>query len=85
MGVGYQYQDGVLGNIVKSDFRRFTFRLNSEHVVYRVGKRDVIKIGENVYYQHKQNQGVQIGNQYSNVLSNMLRAKIGRASCRERG
>ena len=74
MGVGYQYQDGVLGNVVKSDFRRFTFRLNSEHVVYRVGKRDVIKIGENVYYQHKQNQGVQIGNQYSNVLSDMLRA-----------
>ena len=35
-------------------------------------KRDVIKIGENVYYQHKQNQGVQIGNQYSNVLSDML-------------
>ena len=75
MGAGYQYQDGVFGNLVKSDYRRFTFRINSEHVIYRNDKgMDVVKIGENVYYQHKQNQGIQIGNQYSNDLSNMLRA-----------
>ena len=75
LGAGYQYQDGVFGNVVKSDYRRFTFRINSEHVIYRNDKgMDVVKIGENVYYQHKQNQGIQIGNQYSNELSNMLRA-----------
>lgn len=75
MGAGYQYQDGVFGNVVKSDYRRFTFRINSEHVVYRNDKgMDVVKIGENIYYQHKQNQGIQIGGQYSNELSNMLRA-----------
>lgn len=75
MGAGYQYQDGVFGNVVKSDYRRFTFRINSEHVIYRNDKgMDVVKIGENIYYQHKQNQGIQIGNQYSNELSNMLRA-----------
>lgn len=75
MGAGYQYQDGVFGNVVKSDYRRFTFRINSEHVIYRNEKgMDVVKIGENIYYQHKQNQGIQIGGQYSNELSNMLRA-----------
>lgn len=75
MGAGYQYQDGVFGNVVKSDYRRFTFRINSEHVIYRNDKgMDVVKIGENVYYQHKQNQGIQIGGQYSNDLSTMLRA-----------
>lgn len=75
MGAGYQYQDGVFGNVVKSDYRRFTFRINSEHVIYRNEKgMDVVKIGENIYYQHKQNQGIQIGDQYSNELSNMLRA-----------
>lgn len=75
MGAGYQYQDGVFGKLVKSDYRRFTFRINSEHVIYRTEKgMDVVKIGENVYYQHKQNQGIQIGNQYSNELSNMLRS-----------
>ena len=75
MGAGYQYQDGVFGNVVKSDYRRFTFRINSEHVIYRNDKgMDVVKIGENIYYQHKQNQGIQIGGQYSNELSNMLRS-----------
>lgn len=73
-GVGYQYQDGAFGGPVTSDFRRFTFRINSEHIIYRKGDMDVVKFGENVYYQHKQNQGIQIGNQYSNDLSNMLRA-----------
>lgn len=76
IGAGYQYQDGVFGGqYAKSDYRRFTFRINSEHVVYRNSKGlDVIKVGENVYYSHKQNQGIQIGNQYSNAISNMLRA-----------
>lgn len=74
-GIGYQYQDGVFGNLAKSDFRRFTLRLNSEHVIYRNAKGlDVVKVGENLYYQHRQNQGLQQGNQYSNELSNMLRA-----------
>ena len=74
-GVGYQYQDGIFGNMAKSDFRRFTLRLNSDHVIYRNSAGlDVVKFGENLYFQHKQNQGVQIGNQYSNVISDMLRA-----------
>ena len=72
-GIGYQYQDGVFGGPVKSDFRRFTLRLNSEHVVWKKGDMEVIKFGENIYYQHRQSQGIQIGNQYSNNLSNMLR------------
>lgn len=73
-GLGYQYQDGVFGGPVKSDFRRFTFRLNSEHVIYKKGNRDVIKVGENIYYQHRQSQGLDNGDQYTNALSNMLRA-----------
>ncbi len=75
-GIGYQYQDGVFGNMAKSDFRRFTFRLNSEHAILKSANKDydVIKFGENMYFQHRQNQGLQNGNQYSNELSNMVRA-----------
>ena len=51
-GIGYQYQDGAFGGPVKTDYRRFTFRINSEHVIYRKGDVDVIKYGENIYYQH---------------------------------
>ncbi len=75
LGLGYQYQDGAFGNIAKSDYRRFTLRLNSEHVIYRsTNGLDVVKVGENVYWQHKENQGIQIGNQYANVISTALRA-----------
>ena len=77
IGVGYQYQDGAFGGeYAKSDYRRFTLRVNSDHVVLRSANKDfdVIKVGENLYYSHKQNQGIQIGNQYSNVLSTALRA-----------
>uniref|UniRef100_A0AB33J139 TonB-dependent receptor n=1 Tax=Prevotella sp. GTC17254 TaxID=3236794 RepID=A0AB33J139_9BACT len=75
-GLGYQYQDGVFGgDVAKSDYRRFTLRLNSEHVIYRNSKGlDVVKVGENVYYNHRENQGIQIGNQYGNTISDMLRA-----------
>ena len=76
MGVGYQYQDGTFGaDYAKSDYRRLTARLNSDHVIWRNSKGlDIIKIGENIYYSHKNNQGIQQGNQYWNTLSNMLRA-----------
>ena len=76
LGVGYQYQDGTFGGqYAKSDYRRLTARLNSDHVIWRNSKGlDIIKIGENIYYSHKNNQGIQQGNQYANTLSNMLRA-----------
>ena len=76
MGVGYQYQDGTFGGeYAKSDFRRLTLRLNSEHVIYRNSEGlDVIKVGENIYYGHKQTQGIQQGNMYGNTLSYMMRA-----------
>ena len=76
IGTGYQYQDGVFGgDYAKSDYRRFTLRVNSDHVVLKSanGDFDVIKVGENIYYSHKQSQGIQIGNQYSNILSTALR------------
>ena len=76
IGLGYQYQDGVFGgDYAKSDFRRFTLRLNSEHVIYRNSEgMDVVKVGENLYYGHRQKQGLDDGNMYANQLSTMLRA-----------
>ena len=77
IGSGYQYQDGVFGgDYAKSDYRRFTMRINSDHILMKSadGSFDVIKVGENIYYSHKQSQGIQIGNMYSNVLSTALRA-----------
>ncbi len=72
-GIGYQYQDGIIGgSLAPSDFRRFTFRLNSEHILAKKGDRNVITFGENIYYQHRENKGIQIGNMYSNAIYSML-------------
>lgn len=57
-----------------SDFKRFTFRINSEHVLWKKGDLEIVKFGENLYYQHKENQGIKIGNMYANDISYMLRA-----------
>lgn len=58
IGLGYQYQDGIIGgDAAKTDYSRFTARINSEHVLLKSSKGfDVIKIGENVYYRHTSNQ-----------------------------
>ncbi len=75
IGTGYQLQEGTFGNPAPSNYRRFTFRINSDHVLLRAADgRDVIKVGENVYYQHAQTKGIQNGNQYSNTISTALRA-----------
>ena len=73
-GVGYQYQDGIIGGkLAKSDYSRFTLRLNSEHVIAKSSKgRDIITFGENVYYSHNEQQGIGIGNMYWNAIYTML-------------
>lgn len=76
LGLGYQYQDGIIGSeYAPTDFRRFTARINSEHILLKSsdGERDVVKLGENIYWQHKQNRGIDNGNQYANPLSTAIR------------
>lgn len=73
IGAGYQYQDGVIGGeLAPSDYRRFTLRINSDHVIYRHNNRNIVTFGENIYYQHSENKGIQIGNMYSNAIYTML-------------
>lgn len=74
-GLGYQYQDGIIGgDLAPSDYGRFTFRLNSDHVLYKKGDLEVVKFGENIYYEHRENQGINIGNQYSNSIYELMAA-----------
>ncbi len=75
IGLGYQYQDGIFSEVARSDYRRFTLRVNSEHVIYRSDSGlDVVTVGENLYWMHKENAGINNGNQYWNSTSNALRA-----------
>ncbi|PWG80974.1 SusC/RagA family TonB-linked outer membrane protein [Pararcticibacter amylolyticus] len=73
LGVGYTSQEGIFGKPVQSDFGRTTVRINSDHVIYKNNNRDIIKMGERLYYNYNTRRGISTGNQYWNDISNMLR------------
>ncbi|MEI3095695.1 MAG: hypothetical protein V8T33_04935 [Parabacteroides distasonis] len=76
-GVAYQKQEGTLGKPVNSDYRRFTIRLNSEHILWKKDDLDIIKFGENLYYYHHDlpiSEGNQFGNEYSYSIYSMMGA-----------
>ena len=43
---------------------RYNFRVNSEHKLFK----DILKVGEQVSFVYKMNNGISVGNQYNNTL-----------------
>ena len=74
MGLSYTAQEGIIGKPVASDYNRTTARMNSDHVLWNNKSFDVIKIGETLTFAYSTKQGIGIGNQYWNDISNFLRA-----------
>ena len=73
-GISYTGQEGIFGYPCQSDYNRTTVRLNSDHVLLKKNGLDVITFGENMTYVYSTKQGIGIGNQYWNDISNALRA-----------
>ncbi|WP_165021042.1 SusC/RagA family TonB-linked outer membrane protein [Dysgonomonas sp. ZJ279] len=72
MGFSYTSQDGIFGKPVAPNYSRYTFRINSDHILLKASGFDVIKIGENVTYSYNEKSGIGIGNQYWNDVHNMV-------------
>ena len=53
-----------------SNYERYNFRVNSEHKLFG----NFLKVGEQVGFVYKLNNGVQVGNQYNNTLRGALAA-----------
>lgn len=72
--IGYSFsdQEGIFGVPVAPDFKRHTFRINSEHVLAGNDEFDIIKIGEHLSYSYDNKTGIGIGNIYWNDIHNML-------------
>ena len=64
MSLGYLTQEGIVGGEDVSYYERYNFRINSEHKLYD----DFLKIGQHAAFIYTRNNGVSIGNQYSNTL-----------------
>jgi hypothetical protein len=71
-GISYTTQDGILGKPVAPKYDRYTFRLNTEHTLFKRNNLDIIKFGENLIFTYKENSGIGIGNIHWNDIHSMM-------------
>ena len=71
-GLSYVSQEGIIGKPAVPKYERYNMRVNTEVLLYKVGKREAWKFGENLTYSYSTNNGIRIGNQYSNDVRNLL-------------
>ena len=64
LSLGYMSQEGVVGGADVSAYERYNFRINSEHKLFN----GFMKIGEQVSFIYRTNNGISVGNQYNNSL-----------------
>lgn len=75
MGLTYTSQEGIFGKPVQSDFERYSFRINSEHTIFKSASGfDILKVGENLSYTYRTTHGIGTGNMWWNDISNTAKA-----------
>lgn len=72
IGLAYTNQEGILGAPAEPAYKRYSVRINTEHTLYKKGKLDIIKLGENLSYAYSEQNGIAIGDTWSNDIRNML-------------
>ena len=76
LGFSYTGQDGILGynkiEPMNAQYRRYTFRVNSDHVVIKRNGLDILKVGETLNYSYGTNSGIAEGDIYWNSLHNAI-------------
>jgi len=78
MGLSYTGQDGVLGynklQPMNAQYRRYTFRMNSDNVVVKRNNLDILKVGETINFSFGQNSGIAEGDIYDSSLHDAIGA-----------
>lgn len=75
MGFSYSAQEGILGKPVSPDYKRYTARINSDHIALKNDQGlAIIKLGENLNFNYNEKMGIGIGDIYWNDVHNMLGA-----------
>lgn len=73
LGASYFDQEGMVGgSIIDAGFKRLTTRLNTEMVLKKNDRHNIITIGENFTYTNTENRSVGTGNIYWNDLHDAL-------------
>ena len=66
LSLGYMSQEGIVGGKDVSNYERYNFRINSEHKIFK--DSDLLKVGEQVSFVYKMNNGISVSDQYNNTL-----------------
>ena len=64
LSLGYMDQEGIAGGKDVSFYERYNGRLNAEQKLFG----NLLKIGEQISFVYKKNNGISVGNQYNNSL-----------------
>lgn len=62
--LAYTGQQGIVGGAAVSNFERYTFRVNTEHGLFK----NIIKLGQHLTFNYQKSNGIAVGNQYNNSL-----------------
>jgi TonB-linked SusC/RagA family outer membrane protein len=78
MGLSYTGQDGILGynqiEPMNAQYRRYTFRINSDNVVIKRNNLEILKVGETLNFSYGQNSGIAEGDIYDSSLHDAIGA-----------
>ncbi|MDY4967452.1 MAG: SusC/RagA family TonB-linked outer membrane protein, partial [Prevotella sp.] len=87
LALNYMEQEGIIGANNASDYRRYTGRINSDHVLYKseVDGRNVVKIGENLSFWYHRSHDLPEGNGYWNIIHSAYSASPLTPAYREDG
>jgi TonB-linked SusC/RagA family outer membrane protein len=69
MSLSYSNEQGIINFNNKSNYERYSFRINSEHKVH-----NYLKIGENLTYIRRYRKGLGVDEIYSNIMRTALSA-----------
>jgi TonB-linked SusC/RagA family outer membrane protein len=69
LGLSYSGQEGIVGGKSKSNYDRYTLRINTEHKVWK----QYIKVGQHLTYSNYSKVGVNTNNFYDNILGSAYR------------
>ncbi|WP_300729265.1 TonB-dependent receptor [uncultured Bacteroides sp.] len=72
MGVSYTSNEGIMGSPVESNYKRYTGRINSEHVLLKNKDRNIITIGENLSFYYNKLHTLPEGSIYWNSIHDCL-------------
>ncbi len=74
LGISFTSQEGIFGQPQAPLYNRYSFRLNTDYVIYEKGDLDIVKIGENLLYNYidQSHNSFAAGDRNYNDMRNIL-------------